>query len=282
VNSSSSSSLSSVQKACRILSALSDPSPHRLSNIIASTGLNKATVLRLLETLAGEGFVIRDPADKCYALGNEALVMKAAVTQHAQFPECARPSLVRLARVSEDAACLSITCGNYAVCIDREEGAYPLCANYLHIGRRLPLGVGSAALAMLAWLPDDEIDRIMERNCIALARFPLVSVGHIRREILAARERGYTLSRNVVYEGTGGIAVPILDRHGRPVAALSTTALAERLTTRQDMLANHLHTEAAMIEASLHRSGTAIPASLATTAAPVAAARLAERTHVRA
>lgn len=253
---SSASGLNSVQKACRILAELTNPGPHRLSNIVVNTGLNKATTLRLLETLIDDGFVQRDVLDKTYRLGNEALAAAAVVSRRSPFPECAHPSVVRLAEVSEDAACLCIPSGSEAVCIDREDGVYPLRANYVHIGRRLPLGVGSAGLALLAWLPEDEIDRMMARNRDALARFPRLNADRIRKDARAARERGYALSANIVCEGTGGIAVPILDIEGRPVAALGATAVAKRLVARQDMLARLLLEEAALIEASLRQQTT--------------------------
>ncbi|HSD55500.1 MAG TPA: helix-turn-helix domain-containing protein, partial [Burkholderiales bacterium] len=51
---------SSVQKACRILRAMSDARTTRLTDIAAAAGLDKATALRLLEGLAGDGFVVRD------------------------------------------------------------------------------------------------------------------------------------------------------------------------------------------------------------------------------
>ncbi|MFN7275803.1 MAG: helix-turn-helix domain-containing protein, partial [bacterium] len=41
-----------AQKVCRVLRALSTPSPMRLADIAEATALNKATVLRLLDTLA--------------------------------------------------------------------------------------------------------------------------------------------------------------------------------------------------------------------------------------
>jgi len=250
---SSSASLSSVQKACRILSELSNPGPHRLSNIVTNTRLNKATAIRLLETLVQDGFVTRDPVDRSYMLGNEAFVMAAVVSRRALFPECAHDSVVRLAEVSEDAACLCIPSGSDAVCIDREEGTYPLRANYLNIGRRLPLGVGSPSLALLAWLPEPEIDEMLERNRIAFTRFPRLSVERIRQDARNSRERGYAMSANIVCEGTGGIAVPILGADGRPVAALGATALVKRLVERQQMLAELLQKEASLIEASLRQ-----------------------------
>ena len=250
---SSAAKLSSVQKACRILAELTNPGHHRLSTIVTNTLLNKATVFRLLETLIDDGFVQRDALDKTYSLGNQALAAAAVVGRHSWLPECAHASVVRLAEVSEDSACLCIPCGSDAVCIDREEGAYPLRANYVHIGRRLPLGVGSAGLALLAWLPEDEIEHMMERNREALGRFPRLTAERIRKDAKAARTRGYALSANIVCEGTGGIAVPIFDAEQRPVAALGATAIAKRLVVRQDMLARLLHEEAAQIEACLRQ-----------------------------
>jgi DNA-binding IclR family transcriptional regulator len=270
---SSTSNLSSVQKACRILSELTNPGQHRLSSIVANTRLNKATVFRLMETLIDDGFVRRDSLDKTYSLGNEALAAAAVVGRRSPLPECSHPSVVRLAEVSEDSACLCIPCGSDAVCIDREEGAYPLRANYLHIGRRLPLGVGSAGLALLAWLPEDEIDRMMERNREALGRFPRLTAERIRNDANAARARGYALSANIVCEGTGGIAVPIFDAEKRPVAALGATAIAKRLVSRQDMLARLLHEEAAHIEANLRQRPALLTQGRSTTK---------EMVHVRA
>lgn len=253
--SSTAAALSSVQKACRLLAELSDPGPHRLSNLVASTGLNKATAIRLLDTLVDEGFVTRNAQDKSYALGNEAVVMQAAASRHspanARFRAAARASLERVALATEDSTHLCIPCGSHAVCIDREEGAYPLRANFVQVGRRLPLGVGSAGLALLAWLPDDEVAAMMERNRGAIAHFPRVSEPHILRGVKQARERGYALSSNVVCEGTGGIAVPILDPEGRPIAALSATALIERLVHRRDEVVAQLYSESAAIESSL-------------------------------
>jgi hypothetical protein len=60
----------SVQKVCRILRALSVPEALRLVDVAAATGLNKATVLRLLESLADEGFIELDEDSKCYLLGS--------------------------------------------------------------------------------------------------------------------------------------------------------------------------------------------------------------------
>ena len=97
---------SSVQKACRILRTLSDPRNARLTEIASSAGLDKATTLRLLDALAGDGFVLRDGATKRYSLGPEMLVLGAALQARFDLRPIVRPSLVRLAAVIEDTAIL--------------------------------------------------------------------------------------------------------------------------------------------------------------------------------
>ena len=69
------SDTSSVQKVCRILRTLSVPDALRLSDVALATGLNKATVLRLLEALADEGFVERHEPSKRYRLGEQAMLL---------------------------------------------------------------------------------------------------------------------------------------------------------------------------------------------------------------
>jgi hypothetical protein len=68
-------STSSVQKACRILRAMSDTKNARLTDIAREAGLDKATTLRLLDVLTRDGFVNRDPSTKHYSLGTEVFVL---------------------------------------------------------------------------------------------------------------------------------------------------------------------------------------------------------------
>ena len=91
------SDTNSAQKVCRILRVLSTPQPLRLADICDGAGLNKATTLRLLDTLMQEGFVQRDPVSKRYLLGDEALVLGVAMQGRDHIRDRARPALQLLA-----------------------------------------------------------------------------------------------------------------------------------------------------------------------------------------
>lgn len=266
------SSLGVLQKACLILRELSTPGQHRLSTIVASTGVNKATALRMLETLANEGFVHRDPATKRYELGTEALVINAAALRANRIAELARPHLEVLAARTGDAACLALAAGDRWVCVARREGDFAVRAQYVQVGRRLPMGVGSAGLAMLACRDDGEVEAFLERGAAGIARFERVTVARIRQGVAHARRHGYAVSTNVVWEGTGGIAAAVRDGDGRPVAALSVTALADRIVQRSAELGALLIEAAAACERAIAPVGALVVPGGATAEAPSAPA----------
>jgi DNA-binding IclR family transcriptional regulator len=258
------SDTSSIQKVCRILRTLSVPDPLRLADVSAMTGLNKATALRLLEALAGEGFVERDDATKRYRLGGQALLLGIAMQGRDHVRDRARPWLMRLAALSGDTVLLSVRDGAEAVCVDREFGTYPIRANYLDVGSRRPLGVGAGSLALLAWLPDAEVDAVLDHVAPAVvARYPRIDRAFIEARIAESRERGHALLLDVVVERMGGLSMPILGVDGRPAAAISIAALSERLTSRLGVLRD------AMQEAvSALSRGMAPPAGQAASPAP--------------
>jgi DNA-binding IclR family transcriptional regulator len=241
------SPINAVQKACRILRSLSNPDASRLSEIANITSLNKATALRILDILAREGFVEREEATKSWSLGAEAYLLGTAASRRHNLRERARPSLVRLAAATSDTVLLSVRSGLEAVCIDREIGDYPIRANYLDIGSRRPLGVGAGSMALLAWLPDAEIEAVLTLIKPTLASYAKLNVKWVEREVEQSRARGYTLVLNQVIPRMGGIGVPVLGPDGLPIAGLSIAALSERISPRLDELAASLRKEAQQI-----------------------------------
>ena len=242
------SAINSVQKSCRILRSLTEPRVNRLSEIAAQAGLNKVTTLRILEVLTREGFVRRDNKTKTYSLGNEVFILAAALRDRDDLRARARPSLVRLAAMSEDSVLLSVRSGGTeSVCVDKEVGSFPIRANYLDIGSRRPLGMGAGAMALLAWQAEAEVEAILPLVEPQLPLSPKVTMSWLKNEIDRSRERGYSLFLNILVDRMGAIGVPIFGADGRPVAALSIAALSDRISSRLDPLFDMLKREAEII-----------------------------------
>lgn len=237
---SSQESPSSVTRALRILRVMSEGSSLRLTDIASATDLDKATVLRLLENLANEGFVKRNPNNKQFSLGPEFMLLGAAALKRFDPRPAVRPSMMRLVGEFEDSVVLSIPTGVESACIDIEDGTYPIRANYLRIGSRRPLGVGAGSLALLAWLPKDEREAAFEALQRVWHNQHHISASLLHTCVERAHERGYAVLLDVVVPRMGGIAVPIFDQNGRAVAALSIPALSERIEAREKELGQAL------------------------------------------
>jgi len=245
---------SSVQKACLILRAMSDARVTRLTDIASAAGLDKATTLRLLDVLARARFVARDPGTKHYSLGTELFVLGAAALARFDPRPTVRPGLLRLADAFEDTVILSVPSGAESICVDVQEGRFPIRANYLEVGSRRPLGVGAGSLALLAWLSDREVDAVMPMIASRLGRHPRLTPRVIEKHVADARKRGYALMVELVVERMGGIAMPILGGDGRPVAAISIAALTDRISSREEALAAALKREVAACESLWRRA----------------------------
>lgn len=240
------------QKVCRILKILSNPESLRLADIAQGAGVSAPTTLRILETLIDEGFVRRDPASpKRYLLGDQALLLGMAMQGRDHIRDRARPTLVRLAAESGDTVLLSTRHGIESVCVDREFGSFPIRANYLDVGSRRPLGAGAGSLALLAWLPTEECETIIELVKPALAaRYPRLTPQRVREEVQRSRDNGYAVLLDVVVQQMGGVAVPIFGADGRPAAAISIAALNDRITSRLPMLVKALQQAATELSAN--------------------------------
>ncbi|MES5484954.1 IclR family transcriptional regulator [Bradyrhizobium sp. INPA03-11B] len=236
-----------IQKVCAILRVLAQRSPLRLTDIADTTSLNKATALRILNSLIEEGFVSRVAGAKTYELGQEARVMAVGARRSVDIAELAQPSLLRLSERSADTALLSVRSGVEALYLARSVGSHPLQPNYLQIGSRRPLGVGAGALALLVWLPDAEIEAVIEVIVPRLAKSPRITPKFLRERIAVARKAGHTVLLDAAFPGMGGVGVPVRDDAGEVVAALSIGAATDRIRRRESELADMLKKEAQVL-----------------------------------
>lgn len=237
--------INSAQKVCAIFRVLAARSPIRLTDVAEAAGITKVTALRILNTLVAEGFVERSPGAKTYVLGVEAVAMAARMRgPSSALAELARPSLLRLAARSGDTALLSVRSGTEALYIGRETGDFPVQPNILQVGSRRPLGVGAGGLALLACLPDAEVDIVLEIVSPHLATLPRLPESVLRAKIRETSDRGYAVLVDTSHVGMGGVGVPIRGRSGIVLGALSIAALSDRIRQREQALAEMLQREA--------------------------------------
>jgi DNA-binding IclR family transcriptional regulator len=259
----------------------------RLSDVMRVTGLNKTTAHRLLAGLAANGLADQDAETGRFFVGVRLVALAQAAKRRFRLAALAEPTLVKLARQTQDTVTLLVRSGDEAVCLDCREGAFPIKVLTLHAGDRRPLGVGAGSLALLAFLPDAEVARILVEHAGSRAAFPFDDI-QLRQMIAAARRQGYAYNDVHVFKGMetitdmAAVGVPIMSSRGVPVAALHLTAITQRLEQpRRDNIVAALRGEAQQLETAFGPIlDTMEPRPLATAepAEPAEVRKAAERT----
>ncbi|CAN5231074.1 IclR family transcriptional regulator [soil metagenome] len=220
----------------------------RVTQLARSVGLTQATTHRLLQSLAAEGIVEQDPRTKLYRLAIEFFALAAQAGNPGDLRSLCRPTLLRLCASLGDSIFLLARSGFDAVCLDRSEGPFPIRSFTGDVGGRVALGVGQGALAILAFLPEAEREEVIRFNLSRVRAYGVYDEVYLRTEIERVRQCGFASRSTGLLEGMAGVAVPILDREGRAVAALAVGTIADRLNAdRLPTVVELLKREAASI-----------------------------------
>jgi DNA-binding IclR family transcriptional regulator len=249
-----------ISRAAAVLRALArGDQGRRLTDVALDVGLTKPTVLRLLRALEGEGLAFMD-ANGAWRLGLGLVTLGAAAANREGLRRLAADALTRVATRTEDTAFFSLREGAEILCVDRQEGPFPIRTLLLAAGQRRPLGVGAAGMAVLAFLDDDDCASTLEAVAPRLKEWPGHTPELLRKRARVARKCGYALNDGQILSAMWAVGVPVRDGAGRVVAALSVAAIAERLQgKRLGEVVGLLLDEAAAVERRFRIDGDAVP-----------------------
>ncbi|MFE7406915.1 IclR family transcriptional regulator [Isoptericola sp. NPDC057559] len=216
------SPLGSVDKALLTLDALARAGAGgvALADLAAEVGANKSTLHRTLAALRHRGYADQGP-DGAYTLGPAVLSLGAAYLAEDNLPGLLRPALEALRDEVDELVHLGTLAGQEVVYLDKVEPQRPLRV-WSAVGRRIPAATSALGRALLAAAPADRAE--IERY--AADREP---AERLRAALDDARGRGYATETEENEPGIACVAVALL-RGGRPVAAVSITAPAERMS----------------------------------------------------
>lgn len=224
--------------------AASEPSGASTSDLGRTADVNRSTAHRLLCELRDQGLADRDDSTGRWLLGPDLFLMGVAAGRRYDVTALAQPVVRRLSVATSESAFFSVLRGRETVCLVQEEGSYPIRSHVLHEGIRFPLGVASAGLAILAFLPEPEI-RAHLRDTDLTGFGPGHSPADLRRRLREARDRGFAVNPGLVVEGSWGMASAVFDGFDRPIGALSLTGVEHRFQTQRRIELGRLLLEAA-------------------------------------
>lgn len=212
--------IQSVDRAVALLFAVAAaPAGATVVELAAECGLNRSTAWRLLGTLEDNGLVDRDPGDNRYRLGFH-LAWLASAGGHESLVRRTRSALERVGAASGETAALAVASGHEIVYVDEAASRSVLRVNW--VSRTAPLHATSAGRAMLAWLPPDDVERVLAGPLERFTDSTITNPAALRRELAATRERGYACCSGELEPSLCGVAAPVLlPGASRPAAVVS-------------------------------------------------------------
>jgi IclR family acetate operon transcriptional repressor len=251
----------SVMKAFAILKAFHDPDEWVTScELSRRAGLPEASGYRLIQTLEEIGALVRGPRGR-YRPGLLLLSLSHNVTINELLRDASQSLMSELAKRLQLTVHLGVLEQGMVTYVAKVTvpGAF---AVHTRVGAQLEAYCSGLGKVLLAALPEQEVDSfVLDGELIALTPHTITTKVGLRTELKKVRAQGYAMDDREHKANMRCIAVPVLDREGRAVAALSATDDAERMTEpRQVEVRDALNDVATALRQKLYPVAPPLPA----------------------
>jgi DNA-binding IclR family transcriptional regulator len=224
--------LQSIDRVVALLDMLSESDvPLSLAEICTRMSLHKSTAHRSLIVLERTSMIERTPEGrfrlglKLYELGNRAI-------EQIDLRERVQPFFRRLAMEVGETVHLSVLQKTRVVYLDKVEPNRRVCMTS-KTGTSNPVYCTSMGKAMLAFLPEDMCEEILGK--IKFTRFTtktLCSREALLKSLERVRRRGFAIDDEEIEVGVRCVGVPVFDENRHPIAAVSVSGPASRITVQ--------------------------------------------------
>ncbi len=224
-----------VDKATQLLDVLAtSPAGRSLAELVEQLGLARSTVYRILNSLVVYGVVEKDSQQPVYRLGpklSELARLLEPQNDRATLSDVAGPVMDALVHRISEACKLSVPDGDWVLTIRvaQSPAEYGLT---IRVGHRAPIQAGGSSKAILAHLPDHEIDKALEAPLKPYTPFTIIDPEMLREVLVQIRRSGYSEDNSEITLGVHSVAAPIFGRGGQVIGALGVPYLGDPVPER--------------------------------------------------
>lgn len=221
--------IQSVDRAMQLLLALAERGGcASLSALARQLGLSRSTVHGLLATLRHHGMVAQDDHGN-YVLGIKLFELGYQAVSRLDLRIAAGPVLQELVDEFMETVHLVVSDGLYVVYIDKRESPQSMQI-VSRIGQRLPAYCTAVGKAILAYKPEDELERLLASSPLTpMTRNTITDPAELKAHLELVRRRGFALDQEEIAEGLRCAGAPIFDYTHQVVGAVSISGPSVRM-----------------------------------------------------
>lgn len=217
-----------VERAMDVLLCFTEKRELSLTEISSRVGLHKSTVHRLLASLEGKSFVVRDSYSDKYRLGMRIWELAASFDQSDNPALLLLPEMEKLRDAIGETITLYIRDGIERIRIQAVQSQQAI-RRVAEVGARLPLYVGASSKVLLAFADEEVRDSVLQDPSWP----PAIDREAYLEQLADIRQTGYATSVEEREPGAAAVAAPIFTHSGTFAAALSVSGPSNRLTLQR-------------------------------------------------
>lgn len=216
-----------VERLLEILEFLQEQDGARVTEIADQLDYAPSSAHSHLNTLLDQDYVVKEGQE--YYLGLKFLDFGYYTQNRKQEYVHIKPYVEELARETGEVGSFIVEEHGMGVFVFRELGEKaPMTSSA--VGKRYYLHVMSAGKAILAHLPKQDVETILEKHGLPQrTRLSITDEEELYRELETVRETGFAVNNGENIKGLRAIGVPILDGNEDIIGALSVSGPANRL-----------------------------------------------------
>lgn len=202
-----------------------------VSEISQRLNIHRGRIHRFLTAARKKGFVSQNPRTRKYSLGFRVLELSHALSRQFDIVSQVQPFLVELRTATQETAGIAVRVADHRIHLTQAESEHEIRQTF-PIGKPLPLRAGAAGKLLMAFQPEEEIDRLLSVPLERLTETTIVDPDRLRQELDRVRRQGYATSLGERMPGSISIAVPVWSSRG-DVMALTVSGPAFRFTAKK-------------------------------------------------
>jgi IclR family acetate operon transcriptional repressor len=243
-------SIQSVDRALFLLETIADAGGEAtLTDLATRTGLNISTCHHLLATLIQRGFAAKVSGRRLYALGSRIITLSHACLQ-VDLPRRAQPYLEAINRATGETVHLGALQGDQVVTLAVREARHPVRVETGKLGKLEAPHATSLGKAIVAWLPEDEIRRILGSGLKRFTDKTLTNFAEFLESLRIVRRNGYAIDHEEFLPGVICVGAAIRDQAGTVIGAISASTPTMRATEEHmDLMRNEITAAARALSA---------------------------------
>jgi DNA-binding IclR family transcriptional regulator len=225
-----------IERASSILDILAQ-SPQGISirKLSDKIKLPKGTTHRLLSSLSYFGYVRQDPKTRNYLLGLKLVELGQLLLSQLDLRKEAEPFLRDLAERTKETVHLVFLDRDEIVYIDKVETDQNPSGLKMasRVGLRNPAHSSAVGKVLLAHFSEEELKSfIKEKGLLKRTENTIADPTQLREHLKSVRAQGYAIDDEENEKGIRCVAAPIYNEVGKPVAAMSISGPAFRITKK--------------------------------------------------